>query len=129
MWPPGRSIATDIPRADSRPFIAFLEDIDAANPLELVIHLVMDGPSHISKATRTWLAEHPRFVAHYTPKHASWLNQVELVFSILTRRLLKRGEFSSRDDLVTKIMAFIDNRNSNAKPFVWKYDAKRKDAA
>ena len=52
-----------------------------------------------------------------------------LVFSILTRRLLKRGEFASRDDLVDKIMAFIDDRNGNAKPFVWKYDAKRKDAA
>jgi hypothetical protein len=60
---------------------------------------------------------------------ASWLNQVESVFSILTRRLLKRGDFASRDDLVDKIMAFIDDRNSKAQPFVWKYDAKRKEAA
>jgi hypothetical protein len=68
-----------------------------------VIHLVMDnGSSHVSKATKAWLAEHTRFVVHYTPKHASWLNQVELVSSVLTRRLLKRGEFASRDDLVDK---------------------------
>jgi transposase len=126
----GEVLATDIPRADSKHFIAFLEDIDAANPLELVIHLVMDnGSSHVSKATRAWLAGHPRFVVHYTPKHASWLNQVELVFSILTRKLLKRGEFSSRENLVDKIMDFIDQRNQSAKPFVWKYEAKRKTAA
>jgi len=42
------------------------------------------------------LADHPRFQAHYTPKHASWLDQAELFFSILTRRLLRRGEFTSR---------------------------------
>ena len=126
----GEVVATDIPRADSRHFIDFLEDIDAANPLELTIHLVVDnGSSHVSKATRAWLAEHPRFVVHYTPKHASWLNQVELVFSILTRKLLKRGEFSSREDLVDKVLAFIDKRNEDARPFAWKYDAKRKDAA
>jgi transposase len=126
----GEVLATDIPRADSKHFIAFLEDIDAANPLELVIHVVMDnGSSHVSKATRAWLAGHPRFVVHYTPKHASWLNQVELVFSILTRKLLKRGEFSSRENLVEKIMDFIDQRNQSAKPFVWKYEAKRKTAA
>lgn len=126
----GEVVATDIPRADSKHFIDFLEDIDTANPLELTIHIIMDnGSSHVSKATKKWLAEHPRFVVHYTPKHASWLNQVELIFSILTRKLLKRGEFSSREDLVDKIMAFIDDRNQSAKPFAWKYDAKRKDAA
>jgi transposase len=126
----GEVFATDIPRADSRPFIDFLADIGVANPLGLAIHLVADnGSSHVSKATKAWLAGHPRFVVHHTPKHASWLNQVELVFSILTRRLLKRGDFASRDDLVDKIMAFIDDRNSKAQPFVWKYDAKRKEAA
>ena len=51
---------------------------------------------------------------------------MELIFSILTRKLLKRGEFSSREDLVDKIMAFIDDRNQSAKPFAWKYDAKRR---
>ena len=65
---------------------------------------------------------HPRFHAHYTPKHASWLNQVELFFSILTRRLLKRGEFASRAELVAKMMAFIVEHNRTARPFRWTYD-------
>lgn len=126
----GEVVATDIPRADSKHFIDFLEDIDTANPVELTIHIIMDnGSSHVSKATKKWLSEHPRFVVHYTPKHASWLYQVELIFSILTRKLLKRGEFSSREDLVDRVMAFIDDRNQSSKPFVWKYDAKRKEAA
>lgn len=50
-----------------------------------------------------------RFVAHNTPKHASWLNQLGLFFSILTRRLLKRGEFTSRDDLINGVMDSSEN--------------------
>jgi len=52
------------------------------------------------------------------------LNQIELFFSILTRRLLRRGEFASRDDLVTKIMRFIADYDTNAAPFRWTYDGK-----
>ena len=81
-----------------------------------------NGGSHIARATKAWLAEHPRFVVHHTPRHASWLNQVELFFSILTRRLLRYGEFGSRDDLVTKIMRFITEHNHTARPFRWTYD-------
>lgn len=67
-------------------------------------------------------AGHPRFEVHHTPKHASWLDQVELFFSILTRRLLRRGEFESRDDLVAKAMGFIREHNRTAKPFRWTCD-------
>jgi transposase len=88
-----------------------------------------NGSSHVAKATTAWLADHPRFHAHYTPPHASWLNQIELFFSILTRRLLKRGEFSSRDDLVAQIMAFIAHYDATAKPFRWTYDGKPLKAA
>lgn len=119
----GEVLAEDIPRNNSEHFIAFLEGIDRSVDPTLTIHLVMDnGSSHVSKATKAWLEAHPRFVAHYTPKHASWLNQVELFFSILTRRLLKRGEFESRDDLVAKIMGFIAEYDRTAKPFRWTYD-------
>ena len=84
----------------------------------LEIHLVLDnGAAHVAKATRTWLEDHPRFVTHHPPKHASWLNQVELFFSILTRRLLKRGEFKSRDDLIGRVTGFIREHNKKAKPF------------
>jgi len=82
------------------------------------IHLILDnGSSHPSKQTRTWLREHPRFTVTYTPTHASWLNMVEIFFSILTRRMLRRGDFTSRDDLIDKITTFIDTYNSTAKPF------------
>ena len=57
--------------------------------------------------------------------HASWLNQVEAFFSILTRKVLRRGDFSSRDDLVAKMLAFIEHRNQTATPFKWVYDATR----
>ena len=60
-----------------------------------------------------------RFV--YTPKHSSWLNQIEIWFSILIRRLLKRASFTSTDDLRQRILAFIDYFNKTAKPFKWTY--------
>ena len=104
-------------------FIAFLEGVDERVERDLDIHLILDnGSSHVARATAAWLADHPRFHAHYTPPHASWLNQVELWFSILSRRLLKRGEFASVADLVDKIMAFIAEYNYKAKPFRWTYD-------
>jgi transposase len=119
----GEVLGRDMDRNDSAHFIDFLAEIDRAVPPELAIHLVLDnGSSHVSKQTKGWLVAHPRFHAHYTPKHASWLNQVELFFSILTRRLLKRGEFASRAELVAKMMAFIVEYDRTARPFRWTYD-------
>ena len=121
----GEVLADAIPRNNSVHFIEFLGQIDRVTDPSLDIHLILDnGSSHVSKATKKWLAEHPRFQVHYTPKHASWLNQVELVFSILTRRLLRRGEFASRDELITKIMAWIAEYDRTAKPFAWTYEGK-----
>lgn len=57
----------------------------------------------------------------YVPKHTSWLNQVEIWFSILVRRVIKRGNFSSVDDLRDRIVAFIEYFNQTAKPFRWTY--------
>jgi transposase len=62
---------------------------------------------------------------HYTPKHASWLNQIEIWFSILVRKLLKRGSFRSLEELTHKVLAFIDYYNrAMAKPFKWTYQGK-----
>ncbi len=58
---------------------------------------------------------------HFTPTHASWLNQIELWFSILSRKVLKRGIFSSRQDLVETIMKFIKEYSQEARPFKWTY--------
>ena len=65
----------------------------------------------------------------YTPTHASWLNMIEIFFSILTRRMLRCGDFTSRDDLIEKITKFIQTYNNTAKPFRWTYDAKLLRAA
>ena len=93
-------------------------------PPHLRIHLIMDnGSSHTSKATRAWLAAHPRFTVTYTPKHASWLNMIEQWFGVLTRRLLRRGDFTSRDDLEAKITTFTIRYNKTARPYRWSYDA------
>lgn len=64
-------------------------------------------------------------VFHYTPKHASWMNQIELWFSILVRKLLKRASFTSVEDLEAKVLAFIEYFNATmAKPFKWTYGRK-----
>jgi transposase len=117
--------ATDLDRNTAANFIDFLEELDAKVPADLEVHLVLDnGSSHIANATRWWFYNHKRFHPHYTPTHASWLNQVELFFSILARRLLKRGEFASVEDLVARVMAFIADDNRTATPFRWTYDGR-----
>jgi transposase len=117
--------ATDLDRNTAANFIAFLDQLDARVPTDLAVHLVLDNGSwHIANATRWWFYNHRRFHPHYTPTHASWLNQVELFFSILARRLLKHGEFASVDDLVAKVMAFIADYNRTARPFRWTYDGR-----
>ena len=64
-------------------------------------------------------------VFHYTPKHSSWMNQIEIWLSILVRKLLKRGSFTSVEDLEAKVLAFIDYYNRTmAKPFKWTYQGK-----
>lgn len=65
-----------------------------------------------------------RIVFHYTPKHSSWLNQIEIWLSILVRKLLKRGSFTSVADLQQKVFAFITYYNQRAKPFKWTYQGK-----
>jgi len=67
----------------------------------------------------------PRIVFHYTPKHSSWLNQIEIGFSILVRKLLRRGTFTSTNELKNRILDFMDYFNQTmAKPFKWTYKGK-----
>jgi putative transposase len=101
-------------------FLSFLRHIEAAVPQDLDVHLVMDNyATHKHPKVRAWLAKRPRFHAHYTPTYASWLNQVERWFGIITQRAIKRGSFRSVKELIARIENFIERYNANPAPFIW----------
>jgi len=84
------------------------------------IHLVVDNyTTHKHPAVKDWLAQHPRFHLHFTPTSASWMNQVETWFSILTRKAIRRGSFKSVAVLMAAIRRFIDEWNNHCQPFAW----------
>lgn len=121
----GQVIVEPIERNDSVTFIDFLHRLDQCVDPRLTIRLIMDnGSSHTSKVTRAWIAAHPRIQVTYTPTHASWLDMAELWFSVLTRALLRRGEFTSRAELAEKITDFAVRYNRTAHPWNWRYDAR-----
>jgi transposase len=109
----------------SENFVGFLGDLVRLTPKGLDLHCIADNLSaHKTAGVTDFLAQNPHVHIHYTPTHASWLNQVELFFSILERRLLRRGEFSSTDELADRIVAFIRDYNRKAAPFRWTYDGR-----
>ena len=116
---------TDSTRSEN--FVEFLGDVVAATPPGLEIHCIVDNLSaHGTPLVEAFLdrPEHHHVFLHRTPTHASWLNQVELFFSIFERRLLRNGEFTSVDELAERIIAFINDYNRRARPFRWTYDGR-----
>jgi transposase len=103
-------------------FIDFLEEVHRQCPKDKMIHVILDNLAvHKTQEVKGWLKGHARFEFHFTPTHASWLNQVEMWFSILARKFLKNGVFGSKQELVAGIVAYIRNYNETAKPFRWTY--------
>ena len=101
-------------------FRAFLDQVEAAVPADLEVHLVLDNAAtHKTKIIHDWLLKRPRWHLHFTPTSASWLNLVEGWFALLTRRRLQRGVFTSTTDLEASIQTYIDQTNADPKPFVW----------
>ena len=106
-------------------FLAFLEQIEDEVPAGRRVIAILDNLStHKTTEVKDWLVAHPRWQLVFTPKHASWLNQVEIFFSILTRRLLRHGQFSGPEDLATQMLAFVEHHNLTARPFAWTYTGK-----
>jgi transposase len=101
-------------------FLKFLKTIDANVPAHLGVHLVLDNASsHKTPTVKRWLAQHPRFVVHFTPTSSSWINLVERWFSELTTKLLRRGAHRSVRALNTDIRRWIDTWNQDPRPYVW----------
>lgn len=101
-------------------FINFLNMINRNVPNDKDIHIITDNYStHKHEKVKKWFKRHRRFHIHFTPTSASWMNQVEIWFSILQRKQIKRGVFISVKDLIQKIEMFIEHYNQNHNPFKW----------
>jgi transposase len=106
-------------------FVDLLHVVDHCYP-EGKGHLICDNLSaHNTDDVWDWLLDHPQWSLHFTPKHASWLNQIECAFSILAAKVLARGSFASLDELRTAVYEFLLWFNAqDAAPFRWSYRPK-----
>jgi transposase len=117
-------------------FLDFLRVVARAYPRRQ-LHVVLDNyATHKHAEVQGWLASHPRFHLHVSPTYASWLNLVEVFFSIIERQALRRGDFASVEELMAAIRRFCDGWNPRSHPFAWTTDAdqiltrhKRQDTA
>ena len=116
----GTVIGRCMPKHTHKEFIKFLIAVERTAPVGKIIHAIAENyATHKHPKVIEWLADHPRWVFHFTPTSASWLNAVEGFFSILTRRRIRRGVFKSVPDLQETIRRYIREHNTTSKPFVW----------
>lgn len=121
----GEVVGQCAPRHRHQEFLDFLRLLARTYPRQ-ELHLIVDNLSaHKHETVQRWFDRHPRIQLHFTPTHASWLNQVELWFSILSRKVIRRGIFTSVKALVQAIMTFIQRYNQEGKPFSWTYTPDR----
>jgi transposase len=107
-------------RHRAKEFLQFLRTIDANIPDELDLHLILDNyGTHKTPSVKAWLVRHPRFHVHFTPTSASWLNQVERWFALLTQKQIKRGSHRSTVELERAIRDYLDIYNEDPQPLIW----------
>lgn len=122
----GEITARTKPTRNQNDFISFLNVLDKQYGRQREIHIILDNLSiHKTSKVRDWLESRPNWNFHFTPTYSSWLNQVEIWFSIISRRCIRRGVFNSVRHLISEIKAFIEKYNKNARPFKWSYDQPR----
>jgi transposase len=101
-------------------FIRFLNAVEREVPPGKTIEAVVDNyATHKHPKVGAWLARHPRWTFHFTPTSSSWLNAVENFFSVLTRKRIRRGSFHSIVDLQAAINRYLEEHNTEPRPFVW----------
>lgn len=116
----GTIIGECLPRHRAAEFLRFLRRIDRETPAHLDLHLILDNYStHKTPAVKRWLARHRRVTLHFTPTSCSWLNLVERLFAEITRQRIRRGIFTSVNELKDAIDDWIEHRNHNPKSFAW----------
>lgn len=106
-------------------FLAFLKRLYRKHPRR-EMHVILDNFSaHTHKKVMDWAARRRRLTLHFTPTYASWLNQIEIWFGILTRDVIRGGIWSSKKELVDQILLYVRRYNEErAKPFAWNYTGK-----
>ena len=121
----GKVIGDCMLRHRAREFLKFLRQIDKAVPARRDVHLVLDNyATHKTPEVKAWLEKHQRFKLHFTPTSASWLNLVERFFAEITAKRIRRGSYTSVDDLETAIYDYLARHNEKPKPFNWTKTAK-----
>jgi len=120
----GHVIGQCMRRHRHQEWLRFLRAIDKATPKALDLHLIADNDAtHKHPKVKAWLARHPRFHMHFTPSSASWLNQVERFFGLITQQRIRRGVFKSVAELEAAIDDYLEHHNADPKPFIWKAPA------
>jgi transposase len=101
-------------------WLKFLRMIQRRTPKHLQLHLIVDNyATHTHPDVQAWLAKHPRFVMHFTPTSASWLNMVERFFRDISENRIKRDSFTSVAELELAIDLYVVHHNAHPKPFIW----------
>ena len=125
----GVMIGECLPRHRAKDFLKFLRNIDKDVPAKRDVHLVLDNyATHKTPEVKAWLEKHPHFTLHFTlhftPTSASWLNLAERFFAEIRSKRIRRGSYTSVDDLETTIYDHLLQHNAKSKPFTWTKSAK-----